>query len=191
MFQALGAGSVESRYYIPAMALFGLAGVIVLLAQPTWTQVAALLLAAVFVVNLGATSRRTVRDWADGQQAGVDLVSAVARLDPARCPVYYNGFDVERRGALPVLVALHPTRRPCTPGYAGLRVETPLSILPPRATAIDRTCRTGWSLIDERPYMRLYGCRRFATGSVRAPDGHVEPVSHVLRRHRLVPGVRT
>ena len=189
-FQGLG-GEAASRYYLPTVALFGMAAMLALAQSPTWIRALTLAAGLGFVVPGSFSAREQVAQWGQIERDGTRAVGLVAEASPARCPVYLGGVGPEVADALPELVALRPRgpARPCDPRFAGLML-TPRTIDVARSRvdndAILEACAgPGWVPVAGTADWVVVGCRRFRPGEVGG-----RPVSAVLDQGRLVPGRR-
>jgi hypothetical protein len=189
VFQGLSE-TVTARYYIPTMALFGLAMALLLARSRVWPRLVAVVAALVFVLANAHGSRGIVAARASGDKDANLAVRLVADLNPERCRVYMSGLEQEVVDAFPVLVAL---RKPFPPGACGkrfqafmLRRQQPGAIHPFTNESILKACAgDGWVRYQDTAVWQIMACHRLASGRV---DG--QPVSVVLEQDRLVPGER-
>ena len=79
---------------------------------PRWIQLAGLVLVALFLWDNVDKAHVGVEGWTAGQQDAIAAVDEVARLDPARCPVYMARFHAEDADAYPELIALEARGEP-------------------------------------------------------------------------------
>jgi hypothetical protein len=186
LFQGLGS-SAETRYYIPVFALLAAVAVQLVVDGPRWLQAAAIAGVLVFGVQ-GLDARDAVRGLANEQQAGIDAVADVARLDPSHCPTYMALMHAEDADAFPELVAREP--RPavtgCKPPFVAYMIQGRTANPPVTNEAIYKTCGgKGWVKLRESAWLNYYGCRQLTSRRIygQAPDD-------VLRWNRLVPGQR-
>ena len=187
LFQGLG-GVPATRYYIPVAALLATAAVALLANGPRWIQVAAIAMVMLFLANNIDKARDRVQILAQEQEAGIAGVADVARLDPARCPVYMALFHAEDADAYPELVARQDdvARRPCDPRFKGIMIQGRTPNPPVTNEAIYATCAgRGWEKIRTTPVLVISGCRRFEKRPV-----YNQPPEDVLLWNRLVPGQR-
>jgi hypothetical protein len=186
LFQGL-AGVAVSRYLIPVVAPLAIAAILLLMDGPRWLRFVALAGVVVFVAQ-GLDGRTFVRDFADYQNTRIDAVRELARLDPWGCPTYMAFLHAEDADAIPEVVALEPrpAKRGCDPRFEAHMVIGLESGKPVTNEAIYKTCAgQGWVQFKPTTALRFLGCRRIATGVVED-----QPVEHVLRWNRLVPGQR-
>jgi hypothetical protein len=175
----------ETRYLIAPLGIVAAVCVMLVADGPVWLRSIVVVGAVVLVAAKAGPSRQVTRDFAQQEQAGVRLVSAVTQLRPQRCPVYLASFDLERTFALPELVAVRgETNADCVKGYEGLLVLSKIG-----GTAADdrilQACRApGWELVQDTELASITGCRRFKR-TVRSPDGAVVPVSEIVDHDRL------
>jgi hypothetical protein len=187
LFQGLG-GVAATRYYIPVAALAATAAAALLADGQRWIQVAAVAGVALFVANNLDRAHSGVEIWRAHQEGAIAAVADVARLDPARCPVYMALLHAEDADAFPELVALEDDveRRPCDPRFKGMMIQGRTALQPVTNEAIYETCAgRGWEKIRSTPVLNFYGCRRFEQRPV-----YNQPPADVLRWNRLVPGQR-
>jgi hypothetical protein len=187
LFQGLG-GVPATRYFIPFLALLTTAAVILLADGPRWFRVAGVVMVGLFLWDNVDRAHVGVEGWTAGQQDALAAVAEVARLDPARCPVYMARFHVEDADAFPELIASRGDSegRPCDRRFKGIMVQGRHRLPPVTNEAIYETCGDpGWEQLDSTPVLNVYGCRRFKQRPVlnQAPED-------VLRWNRLVPGRR-
>jgi hypothetical protein len=187
LFQGLG-GVPATRYFIPFLALLATAAVILVADGPRWIQLVGVVMVALFLWDNVDRAHVGVEGWTAGQQDALAAVDQVARLDPARCPVYMARFHVEDADAFPELIALEgaPERRPCDRRFKGIMVQGRHLLPPVTNEAIYETCADpGWERLSSTRVLNVYGCRRFKQRPVlnQAPED-------VLRWNRLVPGRR-
>jgi hypothetical protein len=184
-FGGLAGGGVAARYFVPALALFALAGALLVLEEgrPAVVPVA---LGAVALVVLGAgDSRGNVELWAERVRAETRAVDAVAALDPARCRIYLGRFSIESADALPILVARERgRRRACDARFAGILVDgnEPYPVTDDRV--FDLCAEPGWIPLARAGKVDLLGCPRFRPGAASRLG------RSILAADRLVPGVR-
>jgi hypothetical protein len=188
VFQGLS-GTATPRYYIPTMALFGVAIALLATKSMIWTRLIVITAAAIFVLNNAGGSRDTVTAWAAGDKDANRAVELLANLNPERCPVYMSGLEEEVADAFPVLVAL---REPFPPGPCGQRFEAfmlrrqhPERITPVTNEKIMRACAGGWVPYQGTEVWQIMACPRLAGGRARG-----QPVDQILSEDRLVPGRR-
>jgi hypothetical protein len=187
LFQGLG-GVPATRYYIPVAALLATAAVALLTRGPRWIQVAAIAMVMLFLGDNVDKARDGVQTLANEQEAGIAAVADVARLNPARCPVYMALFHAEEADAFPELVALQDDVEPrhCDPRFKGIMIQGRTPSPPVTNEAIYATCAgKGWEKIRTAPVLVIYGCRRFEKRPV-----YNQPPEDVLLWNRLVPGKR-
>jgi len=187
-FQGLSDVSTP-RYYLPTIALFGVAAALLVAQVRVWPRVAAVAIAAVFVLGNVGSSRTNVEVWAATDRDANHAVAILAGLNPDRCPVYMAGLEAEVADAFPELVALHGTdsSRPC--GSTGAFLFTrqhPEQITPVTDDAILKACAgRGWTEYRDTQIWRILECRRLKRGSVSG-----QPLGRILDQDRFVPGVR-
>jgi hypothetical protein len=180
-------GVVATRYYIPSYALFAVAFALSLARLPTPFQVAGLA-AVVLAFTPLAPAQDEVRVWVDEEAREGAVIRAVS--EDRGCTIAADGLDLERKFALPVLVALEQrdgrSGRGCEEGsiymLAG-NVEAARPLL--------RACEPGaLTLVRENdPFLSLYRCARLREEPVRDPVmGTVEPEALVALR-RFTPSL--
>jgi hypothetical protein len=187
LFQGLG-GVPATRYFIPSLALLITAAVILLADGPRWIQLAGVVLVALFLWDNVDRAHVGVEGWTAGQKDALAAVDEVARLDPARCPVYMARFHVEDADSYPELIALRkdPEPRPCDRRFKGIMVQGRHLLPPVTNEAIYATCAgPGWERLQTTRVLNIYGCRRFEQRPVMN-----QPPEAILRWNRLVPGQR-
>jgi len=165
-------GDRPSRYYLPGM-VFSAVALAHLVAQ-NGRRVQVVFAAVAVLVAASSPARATVSRWAVVGRAENAAVEQAARLDPARCRVYFRNFDLERRVALTKLVPLvrddYTTQCP-----AGAGVSIYWRAGPRTPTA--RCARPGWIKLREADGLATFRCRQLL------PDGtaSAQTVSERLR----------
>jgi hypothetical protein len=177
----------ESRYYIPSIALFAGAALLLLAEGPGWLRwigiAAALVLA---VVNYGEVRDR-LDYWSLRDLDQDKVLRLVAELHPASCPVYLTNVDLERAEALPKVLPLidEPLTGPCRRGVGtllvGLNDQLPEAALGTTKT-IEGAC-LNQSILERTAGWQIVDCRRLR----RSVNG--QSVGDVLRQNRIVPGI--
>jgi hypothetical protein len=146
-----------------AMVLAGGIG-IVLARRGDSPQALALLAVLALLGGSAWVAHRSVGRWARDDEHGWQLVTAVSRARHTGCPVVAAGLDLERKLALPVLVALRPAS-----GRSGPCAGRAFLVLGPGAPRTATTaCRTNtvrtaskWILQGEP--IRLVRCQASRT----------------------------
>ena len=149
LFQGLGLVQT-TRYFIPFLALVATAAVILLADGPRWLQLAGVVMVGLFLWHNVDRAHVGVEGWANEQKAGIAAVDEVARMDPARCPVYMALLHAEDADAFPELVALEDDveRRPCDPRFKAIMIQGRTTLPPVTNEAIYETCAgQGWEKI--------------------------------------------
>jgi hypothetical protein len=186
LFQGL-ANVVVTRYFIPVAALVAVAAVLLLAEGPRLLRVAAVAGVIVFVAQAG-DAKDLVNAWADYQQARLEGVAAIAKLNPAHCPVYMTFLHPEDADAVPELVGLEPRAAGagCNPPYSAYMIEGHEAGEPATNEAVNHVCANqGWIEVRATTAFSIYGCRHIASGDVQG-----QKVEDILRWDRLVPGKR-
>ncbi|MFY9470049.1 MAG: hypothetical protein WAP37_08045 [Solirubrobacterales bacterium] len=186
-FQGL-AGIAQSRYYVPTLVFGGVA--MIILAARMWPGVMALGVVALALASINNVSaaRHFVDQGAFHDRDAARGVSALAKLDPWRCPTYMAGMDQEPADAFSELVQLRPRPRAgdCDGGASYLlsrsRPELVIVVTNPR---VFNVCAGGWTRLLTTNGWVLWKCHKFRRGDIRG-----QPVQQVLREGRLIPGVR-
>jgi hypothetical protein len=189
VFQGLS-GTATARYYIPTMALFGLAAVLLLTEMRIWPRLALMAVAVLFVASNANFSNGAAEVWANSEKDGNRAVELVADLNPDRCPVYMSGVEEEVADAFPELVAL---RRPFPAGACGngfsafmLRRQHAELVKPVTNERILKACaQPGWTSYRETRIWQILGCRQLNGGAI---DRH--SIRSILAENRLAPGIR-
>lgn len=113
-------GDQPSRYYLPGI-VFGAVALAHLISH-TGRGVQVVFAAVTVLVAASSPARAAVSKWAVVGRAENAAVEQAARLDPARCRIYFRNFDLERRVALTKLVRLvrddYTTQCPAGAGIA-------------------------------------------------------------------------
>jgi len=184
VFQGAG-GEVASRYYIPVIALFAVAGALALAESPAWIRALGIVAVALAAAGNAPSARDHTEAWARGESLGVRTVDEVAKLDIEHCAVQQSGIDVERRLAIPSLVELKGSRqRGCDRRFAALLVH-PLDAGPPSSEPIDRACASDWRAVRPAGFLIVYGCRRLRAGRIEVPGAGTQTIRSVLAASRL------
>jgi hypothetical protein len=192
----------ESRYLIPGVALFFMAGVLLLAQSPPWLGWLAVAAALVAGVAHYTGVRDQLDAWGSWQTEDVDpALDRTADLHPQSCPVYLMNMPYEFGEAIPQTLEIGGRRLAgtCRQGYEGTILGFAGDPGGPLAAddAVVRACaRPPVVLYQTAGYagdrasedvialpLQVLGCRRF---SKRLAG---EPVSDVLRGNRLVPGL--
>jgi hypothetical protein len=184
--------SPQTRFVIPAIALFGIAGFLLLAKAPPWLGYAAVIGIAVLAGVKADNAKSELNAWVDREQLDNSAVlDRISDVHPETCRVYVFNLGIEQGGSLPEMLPLsgRPLRGPCRRGFEGILVGLRQPYPGPAAagTAALRLCadRGGPTLLartpglDQLPSWELLGCRKFRHGAAAA---------RVLRRNRLVPG---
>jgi hypothetical protein len=189
--------SPQPRYLIPGIALFAIAGVLLLADLPPWLGWAAVIAALVLTVSNFREVRDSADLYAEWQEGEGQVVKSVSRFHPETCPVYLMNMGIEVADGISSLVGLQPTTPgPCPRGFSGVVVGYQVPPLEPYLTddSAYRACagpggpelllrQKGAEGIPQGA-LEIFGCRRFA----RKLDG--QPTDLLLARSRLAPGVR-
>lgn len=178
------AGVVVSRYYLPTVALFGIALALGIARLHRTVQVACLACVGLVALLSASFARADVVNWTELEKRRASFVDAVADLDSTGCTVAVSGLEIEFARALPVLVALE--RRP--PGSC-TRMETYFVIGASKgAAALTRACdRDQLERLGARPIAGLYRCKRLASGLLRDPRLGLIAPDDLVSRQRLRP----
>ena len=162
VFQGLG-GATATRYYIPVIALFAVSAVLVAIDSPTPVAFVALVASLVFMVDNAGVGHDVADNWAAGERAENRLVEAVAALNPAQCPVYQSGLDIERETALPILVEVAGSRGRCSSRFDAVLAQAPVArtVTGPLAAGC---AAPGWRPIRRVHTVVLFGCARVKGG---------------------------
>src|SRR5262249_37614044 len=107
----------ESRYYIPSIALFAGAALLLLAQAPRpvlWAGVAGAVVMA--ALNLDP-AHDALDQWKTKENDDAAAVRLIAELHPASCPVYMSNLAMEPAEAMPRVLHLTgiPLRGPCRP----------------------------------------------------------------------------
>jgi len=186
--QGYAGGGPNTRYLLPVIALFAMAGALLIAATPRFVQLAVGVVALIFVAMGVSRAHESVESWASAEISDTQVVQAAAELDPARCPVYQEGFDPERAGALPRLVALEePRGRRCVAAFEAVLI-TPVTSGSSVTGAVAEACAPpGWEQVGIGPVPTVFGCRRVRNEQKLLPGLQLE-VGDVLAQRRLMPG---
>jgi hypothetical protein len=188
-------GTVATRYYLPAYALFAVALSLSLARLPAPFPLASLL--AIVVVQVAGLlsvalpqipppgARDEVKRWAASEEQSAELVRNVADLESSGCFVAAAGLQREASEALPVVIAVRQRGVPRACAANGVYfVVGPLE----EGAALARACASGARrpLVDGGELATLDLCTRLRSGQVRDPAlGLMEPEALVaLRRLR-------
>src|SRR5262249_26257867 len=117
--------SPQVRYVIPAIALFAIAGYLLLAESPAWLGYAAVAAAIGLAIYKAGDASDELHGWVDReQQDNTRILSLIAERHPESCPVYAYNFAIEHGESVPKLLPLEdtPLTGPCTPGYQGILV---------------------------------------------------------------------
>jgi hypothetical protein len=187
-FQGLS-GASTPRYYLPTMALFGIAAALLLAQVRVWPRVVAVAVALIFVLGNAGSSRDNVETWARGDRDVTNVVGLLADLNPDRCRVYMSGVEAEVADGFPELVGLKRPlpARDCGASAAFMFTRLhPERITPVTNEAILHACAgPGWTEYRRTETWRILRCGKLKRGTV---DG--QPVERVLAEDRFVPGQR-
>lgn len=186
-FEGLSGAHTVSRYYLPAITLFGAASAIALASSTRRIQRSALAAGTVLFLLGGSVSYWGVRVWATNEREDAALVERVAELNPRGCPVYLGRADNELAHALPVLIALdRDAGTACFRGADAVLVARrgPKPYDSFKQVTDDRifaACLApGWSTIARTRHFQLLSCRRLTRREIRG-----ESIETVLARDRL------
>lgn len=159
LYQGLSGVDLVSRYYIPALALFAVAAVVLATDLPPFGRWLLAVLAVGYVALNASPARDRVVAWVAGEQADQRLVAAVSPLQPSRCRVYAGPLDLERAVALPVVAGLREPSGPCRLGATTVLVQ-----LSPahRVQGFPAPgCRApGWRLVNQGSTFAVFSCRQ-------------------------------
>jgi hypothetical protein len=185
VFQALSRAETVSRYYLPAVTLFGAATALALAGSARRTQRATLATAAVLVVAGAPLSYWSVHVWAANEREGNALVDRVSGLAPGSCPVYMGRLEPELALSLPVLVGLEGRAavgcfRGGEPVLVARHGPKPYgSFVSATDDRIFAACRApGWAPVARTRHFQILACRRLRTGA---------RVATILATDRLAP----
>ena len=184
--------SPQVRYVIPAIALFAIAGFLLLAQSPPWLGYAAVAAAAALAIYKAGDADSYLHAWVDREQSdNTRILQLIAERHPETCPVYIFDFAIEHGESVPKLLPLvgTPLSGPCTPGFQGILVGLQHPYPGPQAAgfAARRACADPGGPTElattpgfnELPGWELLGCRRFR---------HSAAAARALRENRLVPG---
>ncbi len=123
VFQGMTA-AIETRYFIPVVALFGVVAVLLAAGRSRSVQYGFFAVVALLVVvHMRSTASGTF-GYASNDSASLRFVDDVAQLHPGTCPVYRSRMDVEARVAVQEVPALRPAPgTECVKGYAAVLVQ--------------------------------------------------------------------
>jgi hypothetical protein len=158
LFQGL-TGVVQSRYYIPVVALIAVAGV--LLVVELGPRLQALFLTGVVVLSLGHTwgAHRLVDSWVSAEEQNEAFVEGIAALSPSTCPTYRVGVDVEKEASVPIIVSLIGEPGTCPAGdFEAVMVHGHFEALDAGDEAAMGACRGDWQQIDRIAVATVLGC---------------------------------
>jgi len=150
-------GDRPSRYYLPGIVFSAVA--LAHLISQNGRRVQVVFAAVAVLVAASSQGRATVSRWAVVGRAENAAVEQAARLDPARCRVYYRNFDLERRVGLTKLVPLvrNDYTTQCRAG-AGVSIYWRAGPRTPTAGC----ARPGWIKLRDADGLATFGCRRLA-----------------------------
>ena len=177
---SLARGDTPSRYYLPWIVSVSAVAARAL-TRPNGRLVACA--AALVVAVMTATSTRAaLGTWADTERSGEAAIGLADGVTRAGCPLYLVNFDVERRVAIPRLVAF--AHSPAAPRCAAASRQA--YALEWSGQAFPRSftgrCPAGWTKLKERTGVSLYHCTAFRRGAYldqEAASG--APSIHVVR----------
>jgi hypothetical protein len=179
---------VQSRYYIPSIALFAGAALLLLAQAPRWLRWVGVAAALVLAVANYDDVRETADYWSERDKDQEEMLRQVAELHPASCPVYLSNVDDERGESLPIVLPLigEPLSGPCRAGVGTVMVgvNVPEYMLHPLGTtkAINNACAHRVTLATFGSNWEIIDCRRLL------PEVKGEPIVQILNQNRLVPG---
>jgi len=184
--------SPQVRYVIPAVALFAIAGYLLLAESPPWLGYAAVVAALGLAIYKADDASSELDAWVDReQQDNSRILQLIAERHPSSCPVYVYNFAIEHGESVPKLLPLEgiPLTGPCTPGYEGILVGLHQPYPGPQAAdaAILKQCSDAGGPtvlattpgLDHLPRWVMMGCRHFR---------HDPMADRLLRENRIVPG---
>ncbi|MGZ8669230.1 MAG: hypothetical protein ACXWZ3_07465 [Solirubrobacterales bacterium] len=177
----------ESRYYIPPMALFVAAAVLVLSQGPRWllwSAVAGSLVAAVANVDAVADS---LDYWEAREADEAKAARLVAEQHPGSCPVYMADLDIERSEALPYALPFlgEELEGPCHKGgtvIVGLTFDLPEEVFGTTEEA-GHVCAVKPRVLASTIAWEVTSCPKLR----RRVGG--QDVRDVLRQNQVVPGI--
>ena len=166
VFQGMTA-AIETRYFIPVVALVAIVAVLLVAEQPRKVQQWSLVVVALLVLVHARSAGAGTYGYADTDRASLRFIDSVAQLDPARCPVYRSRMDIETRFAVPEVLALRPGHPAgCTEGYDAVLVrgkDFGLASTDKQAdAAVVAACAGGWKVIREIDRATVLGCPRLS-----------------------------
>ena len=176
-------GIFVSRYYIPTLAMFVLAAVLLLGETRAWLRWLAVAATVVFVLSGARAAHKVVRAWSNAETSHALFVDHIAPLVERGCVLHMTGVGGELAESLPRLVALrtHHIAGPCPLGSRVLMV-TP-GVPPAARPGLWAICREPWKVLFRTTKWSLSACdrpRKRASGA---------PVEQLLHEALLVPGV--
>jgi hypothetical protein len=150
-------GPAPSRYYMPwivAVAVVSIHG----LAR---ARLALVLAASLAIAASGAVATaRTVDSWTVSEHQGATAVAIAKGALRAGCPLYFDGFDLERRVAVPLLLSFaHPEDVPrCGSANEANVLHWGATTRPP---STGTRCESSWKRILVDDGLTLFRCSRF------------------------------
>jgi hypothetical protein len=166
VFQGMTA-ALETRYFIPVVALFGIVAVLLITERSRSVQEWAVVAAAVLVVIHIPSSGNATFGYANNDAQSLRYIDAVARLHPEECEVYRSRMDIEARFAVPEVLALRPAPGSgCVKGYDAVLVQGTDFLNATFDTksdkAVEGACTDGWTQLQKIDRAIVYGCRRLS-----------------------------
>jgi hypothetical protein len=162
---ALARGDTASRYYIPWIVAVAVVAARAMARAPSVLH----LLVAVFLATVAVSQTRPeLSRWVASEKSGataVELASGIVRAD---CPLYLANFDVERRVAIPRLLAFgdpSPVKR-CGPGEAFV-VNWQATALPSHFAT---HCHSQWIQVADRDHVAAYRCASYSPDTMPDQD---------------------
>ena len=175
------AGVAVSRYYLPPLALFGVAFSVALACFSRKVQVAGVVAVTALALTHARMAQDNVATWVGGEQEWGEFVRLVTTADATGCAVAVGGLELETSQALPVLVALERDAEPgtCAEGETYIVVGSD-----PSGGSLLEACAPGaLSTLRDWPQGSVYRCGRLSTEPVLDPElGRVDPEQLVVRR---------
>ncbi|HEV7918733.1 MAG TPA: hypothetical protein VGO97_04075 [Solirubrobacterales bacterium] len=186
-FQGL-AGITQSRYYIPSLALFGVAFVLLTVRLRAGLVGFVIICAALFTLNFVDGSRGNVSKRAKDDREGGAAINALAAINPWRCQTLIGGMEQEPADAFPVLVDSRerPASDDCDGGTKYLVGRTNAALVSPVTNdRVFNICVNDWRPIFQNGTWTIWRCKQFKAGRMGG-----QAIPHIIEESRFVPGVR-
>jgi hypothetical protein len=177
----------ESRYYLPSVAMFAMAALLLLAQAPAWLRWTAVGGAVALAIANAANVDNALDEWSANEADNADTARLIAALHPASCPVYMSNIDIERSEAMPRVLRWtgEDLRGPCRHTgetlIVGLKGPLPPEALGP-TEAMRHVCAEG-SVLAITIQWQIVACRKLR------PEVKGRPAKAILRPNRLVPGL--